>query len=193
MKKILVIRAHPRKNSFCNALADAYINGAKESGHEIKILDLRELNLEEFIKDEHIESPQLPEDLLETQELITWSDHLVFVYPTWWASPPALLKLFFEIIFISSFAFKHKQSIGNIHKWDKLLKNKSARIISTMDSPSWYYKWIVGDPGFKMMRNILNYCGIQPVHKNYFGYVRASSQEQRKKYLEKIYLIGLNE
>ena len=35
MKKILVIKAHTRKNSFCNALADKYIEGAKDTEQEV--------------------------------------------------------------------------------------------------------------------------------------------------------------
>ncbi len=33
---------------------------------------------------------------MKAQEDIKWSNHLVFVYPTWWATPPALLKAFIE-------------------------------------------------------------------------------------------------
>ena len=51
MKKILIIKAHPKENSFCNAIANDYIKGAKEAGNEIKILYLKELNLEKFIKE----------------------------------------------------------------------------------------------------------------------------------------------
>jgi NAD(P)H dehydrogenase (quinone) len=193
MKKILVIKAHPRENSFCNVLAEKYIEGAKQAGNEIKIINLKELNLESFIKYTHEDRPNLPKDLLKSQKLITWANYLVFVYPTWWASPPSLLKVFFEMTFHSGYAFKYQKSTGFAPKWDKLLPNKSARIIVTMDSPPWYYKWVVGDPGFKMMKDIMNFCGIKPVYKNYFGSVKMSSEKQRKKWLGKIYDIGLNE
>jgi NAD(P)H dehydrogenase (quinone) len=192
MKNILVIKAHPRENSFSSALADNYVKGAKINNN-IKILNLNELGLEKFVKYTHDKEYNLPNDLLNAKELISWSDHLVFIYPTWWASPPSLLKVFFEIVFHSGFAFKYKKSVGVAPKWDKLLLGKSARIISTMDSPPWYYIWIVGDPGYKMMKDILNFCGITPVNKNYFGSLKMSSKEQREKWLEEIYKVGLNE
>ncbi len=193
MKKILVIKSHPKKDSFCNALAKKYVAGVNKSGNEVKILNLRDLNLEKFIKYEHKKNPKLSTDLLGAQKLIAWSNHLVFVYPTWWATPPALLKVFFEILFHPGFAYKYKKPTGIALKWDKLLENKSARIIVTMDSPPWYYKWFIGDPGFKMMKDIMNFCGIKPVYKNYFGSVKMSSENKRKNWLEKIYKIGLNE
>lgn len=192
-KKILVIKAHPKENSYCNDLGEKYVTGAKKAGHEIKVLNLTELNLEKFIKCTHEDKPKLPKDLLKSQELITWANHLVFVYPTWWASPPSLLKVFFETVFHSGFAFKYKESKGFIPKWDKLLPNKSARIMVTMDSPPFYYKYFVGDPGYKTLKDILNFCGIKPVHKKYFGSVKMSSENQRKKWLEEAYKIGFKE
>jgi len=193
MKKILLINAHPNKNSFCNALADKYIEGIEKADNEVKILNLQDLGLEKFIKYKHEENPELPPDLLKAQTMITWADHLVFVYPNWWATPPALLKIFFEMVFTSGFAYKYKKSTGFAPKWDRLLPNKSARVIVTMDSPPWYYKWFVGNPGFKMMKDIMNFCGIKPVYENYFGSVKMSSERQRKAWLEKIYKIGLIE
>lgn len=185
--------AHPKDNSFCNALADKYIEGVNKSNNENKKLILKDLDLEKFIKYEHAENPKLSKDLLEAQELILWANHLVFIYPIWWATPPALLKVFFEMVFHSGFAYKYQQSTRFAPKWDKLLPNKSVRVIVTMDSPPWYYKWFVGDPGFKMMKNIMNFCGIKPVYKNYLGSVKMSSEKQRREWLEIIYKIGLNE
>lgn len=193
MKKIVVIKAHPRKNSFCSALADEYTKGAENSGNEVKVLKLRELNLEEFIKFGHSDIPELPEDLKGAQRLILWADHLVFVHPIWWAVPPALLKVFIEIVFLSGFAFKYQSPNGSIPKWDKLFSEKSARLIATMDSPPLYYRFVLGDPGFKMMKANLNFCGITPVKKNYFGSIKMSSEEKKKQWLEKAYQIGFKE
>lgn len=80
-----------------------------------------------------------------------------------------------------------------VPKWGKLLINKSASLIVTMDSPIWYYKWFVGDPGYKMMKDILVFCGIKPVKKYYFGPMMSSSEDRRKKWLEIVYKVGVNE
>jgi NAD(P)H dehydrogenase (quinone) len=193
MKKILVIKAHPNQKSFCNSLGDKYIDGVLKNGHSVKELDVTKLNLEKYIKHTHSSPLQLPADLKKSQDLITWCDHLVFVYPTWWASPPSLLKVFLEMVLQSGFAFKYKKSTGSLPKWDKYLLNKSARLIVTMDAPPVYYKYFVGDPGYKMMKDILNFCGVKPVSKKYFGSVRMSTSEKRKKWLDDAYQLGLNE
>lgn len=91
---VLIILGHPRINSLCGALTDAYVKGASEAGTEVRRLDLATLD---FDPDVHTLSPNqqaFEHDILEARELIRWAEHLVFVYPTWWGTMPALLKGF---------------------------------------------------------------------------------------------------
>ena len=57
------------------------------------------------------------------QQDILWADHLVFVYPNWWSTVPALLKGLIDRMFVPGFAFKYRE---NSPFWDKLLKGKTA-------------------------------------------------------------------
>lgn len=194
MKKILVIKGHPKEDSFCNSLADRYIKGAKAARNKVEVVNVRDLCVERFIKFEHRQGPDLPLDFIKVQKLITWADHLVFAYPIWWATPPAMMKLFLEIVLTSGFAYKYKTPIhGVIPSWDKLLSGKSARLIATMDSPSIFYKWILRDPSYKMMKADLNFCGIKPVKRSYFGSVKLSSDEKKREWLDKAYRVGMRE
>ena len=191
---ILIVNCHNRADSFCSALAQAYEDGASEAGHVIKTLNLRDLELEKYLRYGHERRYEPEGDVLKAQGLISWSNHLVFVYPTWWAGQPSLLSLFFEMVFSPGFAFKYSDKQGKIVSWDKLLKGKSARIISTMDAPPWYYKWIIGDPGGKIMRKgILGFSGISPVKTTYFGSLKLSTEGQRDKWIKSVHLLGLNE
>ncbi len=146
------------------------------------------MELEKYLRYGHEKNYVPEDDVLKAQELITWSNHLVFVYPTWWAGLPALLGLFFEMVFSPGFSFKYHNRMGKkIVGWDKLLKGKSARIISTMDAPTWYYKWIIGDLGGIITRKgILGFSGISPVKTTYFGSVKLSTEKQRADWLEAV-------
>ncbi len=193
MKKILVIKSHTREDSFCNVLTNKYIEGLEKNGKDVKILELRNLSLEQFLKCKHKEKLELPENLKNSQKLILWADHLVFSYPLWWATSPALLRLFIEIVFVPEFAYKFKKTNSIFPKWDKLLTGKTARIIVTMDSPPFYVKWILGDPGSKLMKILMNFTGIKFLGKNYFGSVATSTKEKRIKWLDDAYKIGISE
>lgn len=97
--KILILNCHNRENSFCSALAKAYEDGAISSGHDVKTLNLRDLDLVKYLRYGH-DKVYVPEgDVVKAQELISWSDHMVFVYPTWCAGLPALLSCFLKWFF----------------------------------------------------------------------------------------------
>jgi putative NADPH-quinone reductase len=192
---ILLINVHNRENSFCSALGQAYKEGASSLGHKVQILNLRELEMEKYLRYGHDKRYEPEGDVLKAQELIGWSDHLVFVYPTWWAGLPASLRLFFEMVFSPGFAFKYHDRMGKkIVTWDKLLKGKTARIISTMDAPPWYYRWIIGDPAGKIMKKgILGFSGIKIVGTTYFGSVKLSTESQREVWLKAVRNLGKKE
>ena len=185
---VLIINGHPGKDTFNHALASAIAKGAKNTTAAIKTLEVSDMKLKPDMIGYDEEQP-IPENIKHAQEMVRWADHLVLIYPTWWATLPAMLKAFFEQVFISGFAFKYKKS-KNYVKWDKYLEGKSAQIISTMDSPPWYYKLFVGDPGFKTVKDIMNFCGIKPVKRTYFGSVKVSTELQRHKWLEKAEQLG---
>ena len=188
MKKILIINAHPKKESFNFAIAETYKKSAEANNAEVKQINLYNLQFEPFL---HDFNDEVSDDIKKAQDFITWAEHLVWIYPTWWSTMPAIVKAFIEQTFRPDFAFKYKKS-DKFVKWDKYLTNKSARIISTMDSPPLYYAMVVKDPGFKTMKDIFKFCGIKPVKRTYFGSVKHSSDEQRKKWLKQVEVLGRN-
>src|SRR5690606_26969615 len=76
--------------------------------------------------------------------------------------------------------------------WGKLLTGKSAQLITTMDTPSWVYRWIYKNPGYHAMgQATLQFCGISPVRSLSFGPVKDSTPEQRKRWLHKARQAGM--
>jgi len=187
-KKILIINGHPDKESFSFAISEAYKKGALISGAEIKEIVVRDLNFNPNLAFGYRKRTDLEPDLLEAQEKIKWAEHLVWIYPVWWASLPAILKGFIDRVFLPGFAFKKRE---NSLWWDKLLKGKSARIISTLDQPAWFY-WLVNkQPSNQAMKKlVLQFCGINPVKVTTIGPIRLSKESFRQKWLIKIEKLG---
>lgn len=189
MKKILVILGHPRKDSYCGALAHSYSAGAKQAGAKVTYVKLADLKFNATHPHDH-RSGALEADLKRMQTLISESDQITVIYPTWWGSAPALLKGFFDRVFTSGFAFKYRSDgLG----WNKLLKGRSARIITTTGGP-WVLNHIVyRAPGIKMLKwATFWFSGIWPVKVTEFNSLntRWSNERKRKKYLNKIEQIG---
>ncbi|MGF7049814.1 putative NADPH-quinone reductase [Paenibacillus sp. DS2015] len=185
---IAIIVGHPHSESYCSALATAYIQGATESGATVRVIDLSTIQFDPNLRYGYHHRTDLEEDLLVAQEAIRWADHLVFVYPTWWGTMPAILKGFIDRIFLPGFAFKYRQ---NSLLWDKLLKGKSAHLIVTMDTPSWYNLLVYRQAGHRIMKHAtLKFCGVNPVRVTEITPVKSLSEEQRKTWLDKIHKLG---
>lgn len=183
-KKILVILGHPDSSSFCESIASTYVNAAREVGHHVKYLRLGEIQFSPILLQGYKKRQQLEIGLVECQDAITWADHLVFVYPTWWGGMPALLKGFFDRVFLPGFAFKYRE---NSQFWDRLLAGRSAHVFTTMDTPPWYYRLVFRMPGHNQIKKtILEFSGVKPVKITSFGPVRFSTVEQRSKWLSSV-------
>lgn len=186
--RCLLILAHPRRDSLCGALFEAYAGGALQAGAECRELILSEMH---FDPDVHATSPELQPlepDLMRAQRDIAWAEHLVFIYPTWWGTFPALLKGFLDRTMTPGFAFHHVSN-GN---WDKLLAGRTADLITTMDTPPLVYRLVYRAPGNQALaRATLGYCGLHTARIETFGPVITSSAAQRSQWLARARDSGL--
>lgn len=188
MKKIAIINGHPNKESFNFGITKAYKNGALESGAEIREIVIADLTFNPNLQFGYQKVMELEPDLLKAWEVIQWADHLVWVHPVWWGGLPAVTKGFIDRLFLPGFAFKYKK---DSLWWDKLLKGKTAHIITTIDQPGWYYRLMYGRPSVNQLKkSTLEFCGIQPVKVTYIGIIKTSDEKQRQKWLEKVRKLG---
>jgi putative NADPH-quinone reductase len=188
MKKVLIINGHPDPESYNKALVDAYAEGSKAAGAEVRVLNLYELDFSPNLSFGYRQRTELEPDLLQAQEWLKWSDHQVWVYPVWWGGVPAIMKGFLDRTLLPGFAFQKRE--GSLW-WDKLLTNKSARIICTMDQPAWYYKWFNGGPTHKAMKKMtLQFIGVKKVKITSIGPIRLSKDSFRANWLKKVEQLG---
>lgn len=188
MKNILIINAHPNTDSLNFAIAQAYKKGAETAGATVEIINIGELKFNPNLSHGYKQRIELEPDLLMAWEKIKQAHHLVWVHPVWWGGLPAITKGFIDRLFLPGMAFKYKP---NSLFWDKLLKGKTARIITTMDQPQWYYRWFYKQPSINQLKKtVLEFCGISPVRVTAFGPIKTSTQKQQTKWLSKVELLG---
>jgi putative NADPH-quinone reductase len=189
--RTLIILGHPDKKSFCARLADSYESGAKEKGGDVERINLNEIKFNPILKKGYREIQPLEEDLIEAQRLIKWANHIVIVFPVWWSAPPALLKGFIDRVFLPGFAFKYRE---HSDQWDKLLKDKSARLIMTSDAPIFWLYLMYFHPALNMMKKaVLEFCGVSPVSVTSFGSIKNSKSTKLEGMLYQVYRAGLND
>ena len=182
-RRCLIILGHPRSESLCGELARSYAAGVAAAGGEVRLLELGGLDFDPLLRDGFDGSQELEPCLRSAQGDIAWAKELVFVHPTWWGGPPALLKGFIDRVFLPGFAFKYRETSPFP---EQLLKGKRARLLVTMDSPPFWYRWVTGQPGHRLLkRAVLEFCGVTPVTVHAFGPVRGSTEQTRSAWLRR--------
>ncbi len=188
--KVLIINGHPDPESYCSALADSYFKGAKTTNAEVQMIHIVNLKFNPNLRFGYRMRTELEPDLIDAQEKLIGADHIVWIYPVWWGSYPAIMKGFLDRVLLPGFAFQKRE--GSVW-WDKYFEGKTARIISTLDQPPWFYKWINGQPStIALKRLTMNFIGVRKTKVTTIGPLRLSTDAFRSKWMKKIHQLGKN-
>ena len=157
--RVLLVYCHPRPDSFCAALRDAAAAGLTQAGHAVEILDLYaeafDPRLGEAERgayyDEAADRPALAAHIAALRR----AEALVLVYPTWWFGLPAMLKGWFDRVWLPGVAF----ALGGARVLQPRLTDiRRIAVVTTYGSPRWLL-WLVGWPDWRLFRRgIVTLC-----------------------------------
>ena len=181
MSKILVILGHPDAQSFNVAIFDTYVKNLDRQRHEVQMLKLGEMKFDPVMRYGYRQYMEPDAEIKHSQDLIKWAEKIVFIYPIWWASMPSLLKGWLDRVLTPGFAYNMKGTASIKH-----LAGRTADLFMTCDAPAFYYRWVTPTPVRLMRQHILSMCGITTRRVQILGKAREISDEQRKKWLNKI-------
>lgn len=190
----LIVYNHPYKGSFCHALLESVIKGAKEKGNTVDIINLDEdafnpvmtpTDLKNFVQHQMTNK----NDLAYLRKLEN-TDHLIFIFPIWWELMPALTKGFIDKIMFPGHVYdyvgKQKMSMA-----PRLTKLKKISILTTMNTPKIIYKILYGNAIKRTMVNgIFKKMGYKNVSLHSFHMVKTSSIKKRQNWLHQAYTTG---
>jgi NAD(P)H dehydrogenase (quinone) len=107
---VLMIACHPRADSYSAALRDAARAALEAAGHTVR---LRDLHADGFVPvmsaaEHRVTNTPGANEAFITQEAddLRWAEALVLVYPTWWYGMPAMLKGWFDRVWLPGVAFR---------------------------------------------------------------------------------------
>jgi putative NADPH-quinone reductase len=186
--RIVILQGHPDPDGarFLRQLADAYAAGAREAGHELRVIDIARLDFPLLSTKADYETGSPPPAIAKAQKTIAWGEHLVFFFPLWLGTMPAVVKGFLEQALRPGFAMDKSRPV-----WRPLLKGRSARLVVTMGMPEPVYRWYFLAHGLKVLeRNILKFVGISPVRETWIGGVDQLGDAGRTKWLAKLRALG---
>lgn len=159
-----IIVANPCNNSFSKSIMENVIKSLNKKGKSYQIIDLYQDNFNPVMNSQDVilysKGESSDELVKKYQSILKTTDQLVCVFPIWWNSCPAMLKGFFDKVFLKEFAFKeeNKRPVG-------LLTNiKCGIVITTSESDTEYIVKVLDNPiESTFIKCILNIAGISNV------------------------------
>lgn len=187
MKKILVFLGHSDKDSYSGRLADTYEREARAAGNEVERLNISDLIFDPILHKGYKVIQELEPDLKMVQEKINWADHIVFVYPNWWITMPAVFKGMFDRMWLPGFAFEFDKQT---RKLIQRLKGRTSRVIIVAGTHSPFTTWWkFGDYTNEITYGILGFAGIK-TKVTPFGPADRVKPEILEKWTQKVALLG---
>lgn len=152
-KNVFIVYAHPEPNSLNGALKDLSVQVLEGLGHNVKVSDLYAMqwkalvDADDFLlNDENkplrvISSSRqayaegkLTDDVKAELDKLLWADAVIFQFPLWWFSVPAILKGWIDRVFAFGFAYgvgEHSDKRWGDRYGEGTLKGKRALLSVT--------------------------------------------------------------
>lgn len=188
--RLLVIHAHPVPESFNAALCRTVVETARDRGHEVRLIDLYAEGFDPVMGVEerrtyHDDGPPDPVVARHIAEL-QWAEGLIFVYPTWWYSQPAMLKGWMDRVWRPGVAFTVPTSDQPMRP--ALTNVRLIGVVTTLGSPWWFWNFLIGAPGRKMLLRGLRFCSARRTRTFWMGLhdMDTTTEAQRRAYVEKV-------
>ena len=165
--KHLIIYAHPNPQSLNSYLKQTLAEHLWDTGHEVVIRDLCEINFNPILSLEDMQGQRLgkvSDDVRQEQEFISWAEHITFIYPIWWTGMPAVMKGFIDRVFSYGFAYRYDQGVQK-----GLLTGKQTTIINTHGKSRAEYESIGMDKALSLTsdKGVFTYCGLE-INQHFF-------------------------
>lgn len=190
--KVLIVFTHPNSNSFNHALLENVSSGLKQAGHEVKVKNLYEEGFNPVLDTDdlsELHNGNIPKRIAAEQRELLWAEGLVFIYPLWWFTPPAMLKGWFDVVLSNGVAFEYSDGGAR-----GLLKHKKALVLVTAGATKGYFDETDSlEFSYRPLTDgTLGFCGVKDVsHEMYYDIVNCSDEE-RSEILKQAEEFGLN-
>lgn len=187
--RALVVVAHPDESSFTHAIATTTINALKANGHEVTLCDLyaegfsaamTAVERVAYESDTPVVSPQVADYVAA----VTATELLIFVYPTWWSSLPAIMKGWLDRVLVPGVAFGFNDN-GKLRP--RLTNVRRVVGISTYGS-AWPYIKFINDNGRRTIGRTLRLSTGPRTRMTWLAMYRmdTATDARRNAFLERV-------
>ena len=178
MSNILIITAHPSLKNLTQGMAEVYKNEKEKQGHTVQVLDLYKETTLPFLSFEDQNNFKVSQEALDYQKMVTNANEIIFVYPFWWGTMPAILKNWIDSVLTMGFAATYNEKGRPVG----LLQGRSVRILCTSGAPTFLYciNGIRRANKKIWKQTIVEFCSMEFTGYHLFGGVDTSGKNVDK-------------
>ena len=183
--RVTVILAHPDRESFNHAIADAAVDALSASGHDVVFHDLCAERFDPVMPAAEIpQGAKLPEAIATHCLEIENADGIVVVHPNWWRQPPAILKGWVDRVMRPGVAYRFNEGDSGEGVPEGLLRARTALVLNTSNTSDERERAVFGDPLRRIWVDcVFGLCGVTDVRRRVFSEVVTSTPAQRDAWL----------
>ena len=187
--RVLVIYAHPLADSFAGALHRTVVEALIGAGHEVDDCDLYAIGFDPVLTapERRAHNTQHP-DLSAVEhhvERVRAADALVLCFPVWWYGMPAILKGYFDRVWINGVAF-HLHAGGRMEPG--LHRLKKIWVVCTYGAPWWLIKLGLRDPVRAVIHTGIRGLCTRHVKSRFFALysIESKTSVETGRFLDKV-------
>lgn len=178
---ITIVFAHPWHGSFNKVILDRIIDKFDKDNQPYNLIDLNKDKFNPVMKEEDLalynQGKSIDPLIIKYQHFIKSSDKLIFIFPIWWTTMPAILKGFFDKVLLKDFAFNYEGGFNGLLNIDKSL------IITTSESPTHLFNGAIQD---NLIKDMLSVVGVKSSQWINCEGTSKGSDEHRMKFIENV-------
>ncbi len=202
---VMIVHAHPEPRSFCAALKDTAVETLRAHGHEVCVSDLYAMNFnpvasaEDFLERDNpdylfyaleqrhsLASGTFKEDIRDEITKVENAELIIFTFPIFWMSVPAIMKGWIDRVFVSGLFYGGKRIYGKGG-----MRGKRALVCTTLGGREYMFGCkgihgqLYGTSGMlrSLLQGSLGYVGMEVLEPFVAYHVPYISDEGRKKIL----------
>lgn len=186
--RVLVVYCHPVETSFHAALHQEVLKNLKAAGHEVDDCDLYAEGFNPVLsREERLNYHDVPSNRAALQpyvDRLMWAEALVFCFPTWCFGLPAMLKGYFDRLFMPGVAFDISDP-ANVKPMLTHIQRVSA--VVTYGRPRWV-AWYMGDPPRKIITRYMKRLTGQQARVDYHAHyhMNVATESTLKRFMARV-------
>lgn len=160
--RILVVFAHPLDDSFATALCETVVETLTAGGHLVDLCDLYKQSFDPVLsaheRRTYKDTAQNAKNVAEQVQQLRQAEGIIFVFPSWWYGMPAILKGYFDRVWLPGVAFEFgPQAIRPLLTGIRLFG-----AVTTTGAPQWFTRLYMGNPSRKVLMRGLARLMVAP-------------------------------